>query len=161
MEMDFPAYQAIAVLILIGFLMIGAEVFVPGLVLGSLGALCLGAAIVWTYIDYGALPGTFVLAGVGIFGLIGFFIWLSVFPKTFVGRQIINKNALRTDENSARVSLLGQGGVALSPLRPAGTAKIAGRRVDVVAESGFVESGETVVVVQVEGARVVVRHHPA
>lgn len=161
MEFDFPTYQAIGVLILIGFLMIGAEVFVPGLVLGSLGALCLAAAIVWTYIDYGAIPGTLVLAGVGFFGLIGFFVWLSVFPKTFVGRQIINKNALRSDENAARVSLLGKDGIALSPLRPAGTAKIGGRRVDVVAESGFVESGEAVLVIQVEGARVVVRRQSA
>jgi membrane-bound serine protease (ClpP class) len=157
MELSLPAYQTIAVLILVGFLMIAAEIFVPGLVLGTLGAICLLAAITWTFVEYGFLPGVLVFAGVGIFGLVGFLIWLSVFPKTFVGRQIINKNALPTTQNIEKVSLLGKTGTALSPLRPSGTARIDGRRIDVVAENGFIESGDTVVVVQIDGPRVVVR----
>ncbi len=34
-------FEAIVVLIIVGFLMLAAEVFVPGLVLGLLGGLCL------------------------------------------------------------------------------------------------------------------------
>ena len=48
-------------------------------------------------------------------------------------------------------------GAALSALRPAGAAQIAGRRVDVVSEGTFIPAGAAVKVVSVEGARVVVR----
>jgi membrane-bound serine protease (ClpP class) len=53
--------------------------------------------------------------------------------------------------------LVGAEGVAITPLRPAGTARIGDRRVDVVAEGALIASGEPVVVTLAEGARVVVR----
>ncbi len=53
--------------------------------------------------------------------------------------------------------LVGKTGVALSPLRPAGTAQIDGGRYDVVSEGGFVAAKSSVEVVHVEGTRVVVR----
>lgn len=54
-------------------------------------------------------------------------------------------------------TLLGQVGVALTTLRPAGMAEIDGRRVDVVSQSTFVPQGEHVEVVSVRGSRVEVR----
>jgi membrane-bound serine protease (ClpP class) len=54
-------------------------------------------------------------------------------------------------------ALLGQTGRTLSPLRPAGTAEIGGRRVDVIAQGTFVPAGTTVEVVGVRGSRVEVR----
>ena len=53
--------------------------------------------------------------------------------------------------------LLNGTGVALTQLRPSGTASINGQRVDVVTEGGLIERGTAVKVVAVEGARVVVR----
>ncbi len=53
--------------------------------------------------------------------------------------------------------LVGKKGVALTPLRPAGTAVIDGDRYDVVSEGGFVTGNSSVEVVQTEGTRVVVR----
>jgi membrane-bound serine protease (ClpP class) len=55
------------------------------------------------------------------------------------------------------LALVGQDGVARSDLRPAGTATIAGQRVDVVTEGGFIDAGQAVRVVAVSGNRVVVR----
>jgi len=52
---------------------------------------------------------------------------------------------------------LGQEGVALTPLRPSGTAEIAGEPVDVVADQGYLARGTKVKVVKVEGRRIVVR----
>lgn len=51
-------------------------------------------------------------------------------------------------------------GVALTDLRPSGTADFAGERVTVVAESGVVERATRLEVVAVEGYRVVVRPAP-
>ena len=54
-------------------------------------------------------------------------------------------------------ALLGQTGRSLSPLRPAGTAEIGGRRIDVIAQGTFVPPGTPVEVVGVRGSRVEVR----
>ena len=58
-------------------------------------------------------------------------------------------------------ALAGIEGITLTPLRPAGTAELEGRRVSVVAETGFIESDTRVRVLRVEGNRVVVRALPA
>ncbi|NLO90089.1 MAG: nodulation protein NfeD [Clostridia bacterium] len=52
---------------------------------------------------------------------------------------------------------IGKRGISLTPLRPAGTVLIDGKRVDVVTEGGYIDKGASVEVVEVEGNRVVVR----
>ena len=54
-------------------------------------------------------------------------------------------------------ALIGAKGTAESPLRPAGTAKIGGERMDVVAESGYIDAGTPVRVVSVQGNVITVR----
>ncbi len=61
-----------------------------------------------------------------------------------------------TTEGAFRIDV-GARGVAETDLRPSGTARIRERRVDVVADGEFVSRGSRVIVVAVEGARVVVR----
>ena len=56
-----------------------------------------------------------------------------------------------------RSDLVGQDGVAVTDLRPAGTAQIGHERVDVVTEGEYVQQGRTVRVVRSEGYRHVVR----
>jgi len=53
--------------------------------------------------------------------------------------------------------LVGKEGVAVTPLRPAGTVLIEEERIDVVTEGAFVERNSRVTVVEVEGNRVVVQ----
>lgn len=53
--------------------------------------------------------------------------------------------------------LLGTAGVALTPLRPAGKVEINGRVLDVIAEGEFIESGETVEIIDVSVFRAVVK----
>lgn len=54
-------------------------------------------------------------------------------------------------------SLLGEEGVAVSVLRPAGKAQIGGRYVDVVSDGPYIQRGSRIEVVEVAGNRVVVR----
>jgi membrane-bound serine protease (ClpP class) len=56
-----------------------------------------------------------------------------------------------------RADLVGLEGVAVTDLRPAGTAQVAGERVDVVTEGEYVPQGGAVRVVRSEGYRHVVR----
>jgi membrane-bound serine protease (ClpP class) len=53
--------------------------------------------------------------------------------------------------------LLGKEGITLTVLRPAGTAEIEGNKIDVIAESEFLEKGIKIKVIKVDGIKVVVR----
>lgn len=149
--------QAIIVLVVVGFLMVAAEVFVPGLVLGTLGGLCLIGAVVLCYVSYGALLGTVAFASLAILSILGFFLWLRLFPHTPLGKKMMLNKSLASRNSLPIADLIGETGEAVTPLRPAGTAIINGRRMDVVAESGLIESGQKITVVSQEGIRIVVR----
>lgn len=149
--------QVIIVLVVVGLLMIAAEVFVPGLVLGTLGGLCLIGAIVLCYAAYGALGGTAAFAALAVLSILGFFLWLRIFPHTPLGKKMMLNRALLAHNSLKTPDLIGATGEAVTPLRPAGTAVILGRRMDVVAEGGLIESGRAVSVVAQEGIRIVVR----
>jgi len=89
-------------------------------------------------------------------------IWLSfkILPKTPFGRRLILTGP-PTDGKAASVDhrlddLVGKTGTTLSALRPAGFARIADRKVDVVTRGEMIGSGLEVVVLQVSGNRVVV-----
>jgi len=52
---------------------------------------------------------------------------------------------------------IGREGVCTTDLRPAGTVEIDGEPLDVVTEGGFVNAGDKVKVINVDGSRVLVR----
>lgn len=58
-------------------------------------------------------------------------------------------------------ALLGQTGTALTPMRPVGFIRVAGERIEAHAESGMIDTGTRVTVVECDGARVIVRPAPA
>jgi membrane-bound serine protease (ClpP class) len=152
--------QIIILLTFVGFLMLAAEVFVPGMVLGILGSFCLIGAVVYAYAEFGVVTGSLILAGVSAVTFTGFVAWMFAFPHTVVGRRIMLRGSLTTGEgekSAPKTDLLGKTGVALTPLRPAGTARLDGLKADVVAEGSFIERGSRVVVVSQEGLRTVVR----
>jgi membrane-bound serine protease (ClpP class) len=152
-------FEAIVVLIIVGFLMLAAEVFVPGMVLGVLGGLCLTGAVIVAFVYYDAVTGSMVFAGVCVLTFTGFIAWLAMFPRTAIGRRIMLQKSLvkGVGERTAPSELMGAQGRSLTPLRPAGSASIGGRKVDVVAESDFIGRDEPIVVVREEGLRIVVR----
>ena len=153
------AIELIILLSVVGFVLMAAEVFVPGLVLGILGVLCLIGAVAAAYLHYGVVTGTLILALLSALGIGGFVIWMFAFPHTAIGRKIMLQQSLSRGEGptARKTGLVGLTGRALTPLRPAGTALVGERKVDVVSEGELIEAGEAVLVVREEGMRVVVR----
>jgi membrane-bound serine protease (ClpP class) len=150
--------ETIVILVLVAVALLAAEVFLPGMVLGMLGAICLVIAIAVGYAQFGPLTGTIILTGIAIATSVGFVIWLFTFPKTYIGRRLtLGRSLVSGDDKPRQDPLLGKEGVSLTPLRPAGTALVDGHRVDVVAEGELIDRDEPVSVVLVEGTRVVVR----
>lgn len=142
----------------LGFLLVLAEMFLPGMVLGILGGILLAAAVVVGFTEFGLGGGAIVFCVVMGATLVGFFVWMNVFQRTAVGKNLTLGRSLEAGDDLPEVAtLLGRDGVALTALRPAGKVEIDGRRIDVVAESGYIEAGDTVTVTRAGGSRVVVR----
>lgn len=164
------------VLFVVGLLLIGVEMFViPGFGIAGISGLlfvvfALGAALIGNVGLSFPTDGAITRA---ILTLAATMVLLVIFGYS-VGRYLPKSERLNrlfavpdlgstagytsadTDD-----TLLGQTGVALTTLRPSGTAEIGGRRVDVVSQSTFVAAGEPVEVVSVRGSRVEVRPAPA
>jgi len=143
-----------------GFVLLLLELVVPSFgILTLLGAACLIG---------GVLAASADPAQAGIQLGVAFAIALVVIAVAFkylqhrgVWHRLILQERLSTDKgftsNPDRGYLLGVEGESLTPLRPAGTALLGGERVDVVTEGGFVPPHAPIVVVFVEGTRVVVK----
>lgn len=156
MMTDYSAL--ILALIIAGLVLIAAEVFLPGLILGTIGFLCLAASVALVFVSYGTVAGIVATFIVSILTLVGFILWLYVFPRTFIGRRVMLLTPKAEDSAAAKnQSLVGLEGEALTPLRPSGTARIDGRRVDVSAVGDFLEEGAKLEVVSADGLRVAVR----
>jgi membrane-bound serine protease (ClpP class) len=83
-------------------------------------------------------------------------------PKTTAWTRLVLKSEQKTEAGFRATpgeyeQLLGKTGIALSTLRPSGTALIETSRITVVSNSEFIEKNSRIEVVQVEGNRVVVR----
>lgn len=148
------------ILFVVGLVLIALELLMPGF--GIFGIL--GIVAVLSSLALGSISITAGLKSIGIA------IVVSIIALLFLGKSlnktglwsklILEENVSTTEGKAAfekRLELIGQIGETVTILRPAGVAKINGRRYDVVSEGSFIQQGEAVEVVQVEGTRIVVR----
>jgi membrane-bound ClpP family serine protease len=145
------------ILLIAGLTMVGAEIFIPGGVLGIFGGLALVAAIMMAF-SYSAAAGVYATVGITILLGIVIVLWIRYFPRTSIGRQMTVANDLRESKSAESniAALAGKTGQATSTLRPAGYAEIEGRRVDVVTDGEMIAAGSAIEVLRVEGNRIIV-----
>lgn len=156
-----------------GLVLLAAEfLLIPGFgVAGVLGIAALLSGLSLSLIGGGA-TWDFILKAVGqvvfslLLALVGSLVLLRFLPRLPFGRRLILETGLAAGEGYASApdtdkQWLGKDGLAVSPLRPAGIADIAGERLDVVSDGEFIEAGAQVVVARVDGNRIVVRRHRA
>ena len=157
------------VLFLVGLALVAAEFFlVPGLVLPVVtGLLLIIAAFLYAMLNHA--PGASLLGELRgpllrLFLSMAMALAVIAFLARYLAASKLFTRALEkaTPHGAAvlgRPALavrIGEEGEALPLLRPAGTARIGGRRVDVVSEGDYIAAGSRVRVTQVEGIRVVV-----
>ena len=141
-------------LLSLGFLLMLIEIFVPGGVLGVLGLICVGYGC---YLAFG-LSNAWGLGSVAL-SLVATSVTLTILVRTKAAKKMVLdvpgvQEWKATEDGLA--DLEGKVGHTLTPLRPAGLAEIDDQRIDVVADSEFLEAGVSVRVCEVEGNRVVV-----
>ena len=146
--------------LLIGLALVVIEMFLPGFgFVGLSGVLLLAGAVVFTWINYGAMVGSLMMIGVLILVVVCLVISLRSASKGRLSRSKVfmkeGGTAGETVKAEAPLSV-GDTGVAETLLRPAGIVLFGDRRVSVVSEGQFIDKGKTVRVCQVEGARSVV-----
>jgi len=151
--------QFYLILLIAGVMLIGAEVFVPDGILGTIGALLLLGAATVGFMVFPPTLAALALLGKIFLVCISIAAWVRFFPQTPVGKRMMVaedlKTAHATDETLP--ALQGYQGRTLSALRPSGYAEIDGRRIDVISASGDIIPADTLVqVVKVEGYRVLV-----
>lgn len=138
----------------IGLVAITIELFIPGAIVGLCGAGCVITSIFLAYIHISNLFGHILLA-LGICFIPIFFVsWYKILSKTFAVKASERGFFSAADKTQ---ELLSKEGVALTTLRPSGTASINGTRVDVISEGEMVAKNTRIKVIDVKGNRIVVR----
>lgn len=150
----------LALLFIIGALLLAAEVFVPGGILGILAALALLSGVILAFIDHGSTGGWTAIAAA--LGLVAFTLWLEfvVLPRTPLGRKLFLKaeiNGASQPPLAARESVVGQLAVADTVLSPSGYVVVGGKRYEAYSRSGLVTKGETLLVVELDNFRLIVQ----
>lgn len=143
-----------------GILLIIFELHVPGVGLfGLAGVVSILASIFLTL--GGDLPALNILAGSLVLAVLLFLLILKYLPSSGLWHKLILKDAENTKDGFVSGQdynrYLGQKGVVISILRPAGTIEIEEVHLDVISEGQYVEAGRWVKVVNINGTRIVVQ----
>jgi membrane-bound ClpP family serine protease len=159
MAMDLATIGGVLLLIA-GFILAGVELVLPGFSLpgiSSILALICGVFLLADSVMEGIWITLIVVALLGI----GLAVLLYLLSKgKFRSPLILEEEQKRTEgylSSSDLEYLLGKQGKALTDLRPAGTARIDGVNFDVISEGNYILAGTELVIIRVEGAKLIVR----
>lgn len=145
------------ILIIIGFSLLFAEVFLPGGILGIIGGIAILIGVGGAF-SVDVVFGLWTLIGSLIAGGATFMLLIHCVQHTRFGKHIVLQETAKDwhGYEDSFAQLVGKTGTAHGPLRPAGTVIIDGRRFDVVTQGEMIENGGSVRVIKVAGNRIVV-----
>jgi membrane-bound ClpP family serine protease len=156
----------LAILVLLGILLMILETFVPGMIVGAIGALCtLTAASLLLFGDEFASWSGAARAGgaaaVILFTAAALLVWLRCFAVKFWRHGFTLEAASPAAPDDAGVPVTGAVGIALTDLRPLGRADFGGQTREVRCEDGFAPAGAGVCITGREPGNLVVRLTPS
>lgn len=145
-------------LFILGLVMILLEIFLPGGILGILGALLMIAGCVLAFRDYGPDGGLLAVAsaiGLVATGLVIEFVYL---PRTKFGQRMFLKSAV-TGSTSQEIDLKtveGHECEAVTVLSPTGIVLLDGKKHEAFCRDGYAPSGTRLVVRGSDNFRLIV-----
>lgn len=147
--------------VLAGIFLLILEVAIPGFGVCAAGSiLCFTVA---AYFFMGGGIGSLLVIALVYVVVIAVLVWLChTLPSDCRWNPIVlleRQNAVKSmDElNEEQQHLVGKQGEALSVLRPAGTAMIDGKRMDVLTEGDYIASQSKIEVIRIEGSKIIVK----
>jgi membrane-bound ClpP family serine protease len=150
-------WTLILALLVIGLALIVVEVvFVPGTTLvGVLGVIFLGAAIMSSYKNYGTEVGFYVLLGTASVTAVAlFFSFRSQAWSRFANNSAINS---KVNEGITGSLAMGDEGIAISTLKPMGKVQFKGKEFEVKTLGDYVDVGTRVRIVHLEQNQIIVK----
>ena len=143
-----------------GISLIGLEMFIPGGIVGTVGIITVIYAII--YINKSTYHIAFILVISLILAAIQFYVNRNVFHKRLMllNRLVLNDSISTEDgyvASESRLELIGKKLQAYTDLRPAGVAVLGNEKLDVVTDGDFIEKGNEIEIIRVEGMRIVVK----
>lgn len=148
--------ESIAIILIVaGIILLVAEIFIPSFgVTGILGIIAILGGVILTAKTFmgGILLFSAILVGTIILMLLAYKIFASKRSPLILGESVEDDHA---DEGLA--AFVGKTGVAMTILRPAGTADIEGVRLDVITQGEFIEKGDKIAVVKTQGKKIFVK----
>jgi membrane-bound serine protease (ClpP class) len=157
-------------LFVVGLILLALEIFViPGFgITGIAGIILIFASLFLSltpggpFMDFDTISVAILqLTGAIVAALVLILILAKLLPKTSTFNKLILADEERAEQGfvsyPSEKELVGQEGIALTTLRPAGTAEFNGKRYDVVADWEYIEQGSKIIVLRVEGVKVVVK----
>ncbi|AEE91251.1 conserved membrane protein of unknown function [Tepidanaerobacter acetatoxydans Re1] len=148
-------------LFIIGLLLLVIEMFVPGFgVFGVTGILSIIGSVIMAFpsLEQALISILFAMVASGI---IIYFLMKRITVNPIFSRIILGTKQDKSEGyiavNKDMSELLGARGKTVTPLRPAGMAIIDERKVDVLAEGEFIPSDSDIVVIRVEGSKIIVK----
>src|SRR5699024_2366848 len=155
----FAGMEAI-ILFVFGIVLIIAEWFVPGGIVGLLGVGAIIGSLFMSGYDLGHMALSIAIA-LTVTIVVSMILFKMIGLERGLFRHIILKDRTSSElgyvSSENRPEWIGLQGIAATPLRPSGTAIFDGKRFDVISEGGFIDKDKPVEIVKVEGIRIVVR----
>lgn len=148
------------ILVVLGFVFIGIEMLAPGFSApGLAGIICLITGIFLIADTF--VEGVIVTIIILILLVIMFATILRVLSKGKLKSAIILKEEQKKDKGYVSADslsyLLGKRGVAITDLRPTGTANFDGIDMDVISEGKFVTKDSKLIIFKVQGSKLIVK----
>ncbi len=142
--------------------LIVAEVFVPsGGLISIMAIICLAGGVAIFFRQSTAMGWVGIAVAVVMIPsvLVGAY---KILPKTKFGQRVTLAPPKRDQgdaipDTEELKKMLGKMGMVISTMRPVGMCDFSGRRLECVAEAGFVEKGKQVKVIRVESTQLTVR----
>jgi membrane-bound ClpP family serine protease len=142
-----------------GAVLLAAEVFVPGAILGIFAAIALLIGVILAFVDYGSTGGWIAIAAALALGVTLWFEF-KILPKTALGKKLFLKAEISGASQAPlaeRDTVVGQAGVADTTLAPTGYVTVAGKRYEAYSRSGLIAKGEALRVVELDNFRLIVQ----
>lgn len=141
------------ILILIGIMLLVAEIFIPSFgVTGIIGIISILAGVILTADSF--IGGLVLFIGILVVAVILMYIAYRILAA--VKSPFILKESLNEDKDDLTF-FVGKQGTAITPLRPSGTAELDGLRIDVITRGDFIEKGTAIIVEAVVGKKIIVK----
>ncbi|MGI5899831.1 MAG: NfeD family protein [Christensenellales bacterium] len=147
--------------LIVGIVLIGIEIFLPGFGIPGITGIVLTTIGIIILTDSPLTALVLILAILAILGILIAIAIRSAKKGRIAESPLILKEELDKESGFSSASdmeyFVGRSGVAATDLRPSGIADFDGVKLDVVTEGSFLEKGSTLVIISVEGRRIVVR----